>query len=511
MTFEDILDVIGKRLNRHRSYDIDSDAGILRGKAYFFSDAEQSKKTLFGQIRNVMNNNISGKCDQKPDQDTHNNTVILEFPNNKETGEIAVEVTRMKKQEFENYVEVAVNRISGISIYDRIDPKTGKYVAKLQIQDKPLISFAIDMESGKLVYKNKGKWTLVAPLMFNKYFDSLLYSYEILRDIFTDILNLSARYNPFLKDIASSIRKTGFFGFGISIESLMQYHNLNEFFHSRIDRHDVPINFNSLSFYEGVMVMMLLPHIPQSEYSFFAQQVKNKTVFECFMGRTRNIYEHWWRKTPYHLEQSDYVLGTQTILAKEFLMSYYVTKGIINETDEAELSDLISMKKMLGTEAAYSLRYRSHAGIRRAHDDTMNRLRHIAGADGNLQWLLGQGRKYSISCDPQTVIVPEESKFGNLREILPEEFEWITTAGRIERESYDQHNCVRTYASRVINDECAIYHWEIEDRKYTIEFTGSNDQRIDNRYYIRQIKQKYNREALPEDETIVRGYISRAV
>lgn len=52
------------------------------------------------------------------------------------------------------------------------------------------------------------------------------------------------------------------------------------------------------------------------------------------------------------------------------------------------------------------------------------------------------------------------------------------------------------------NDDIAIFHWDIDGREYTIEFGRERGT-----YCIRQMMQKYNRPALPEDVEIVRKYL----
>ncbi len=80
------------------------------------------------------------------------------------------------------------------------------------------------------------------------------------------------------------------------------------------------------------------------------------------------------------------------------------------------------------------------------------------------------------------------SRFEALRELLPPEFEWINTTDRLYEEGEKQHNCVFSYRSRIVDDECAVYHWETEGREYTIEFTVSSR----GVFRVKQMMQKYN-------------------
>ena len=95
-----------------------------------------------------------------------------------------------------------------------------------------------------------------------------------------------------------------------------------------------------------------------------------------------------------------------------------------------------------------------------------------------------------------TVKVPKKSKFLPLREMLPPEFEWITTRKRLILETELQHHCVWSYADSITKDICAIYSFtdtraeytkDGVPRRYTIEFRMNKD----GSYYVEQVQGKY--------------------
>lgn len=95
------------------------------------------------------------------------------------------------------------------------------------------------------------------------------------------------------------------------------------------------------------------------------------------------------------------------------------------------------------------------------------------------------------------VKVPDNSKFNPLREILPAEFEWITTRKRLILETELQHHCVWSYASDITKDKCAIYSFtdinaehseNAEPKRYTVEFRIRNGT-----FYVNQVQGKYDR------------------
>lgn len=98
----------------------------------------------------------------------------------------------------------------------------------------------------------------------------------------------------------------------------------------------------------------------------------------------------------------------------------------------------------------------------------------------------------------QPVSVPKDSKFNELRKILPDAFEWITNRKRLILETELQHHCVWSYADKISSDRCAIYSFvdskaEYADdgraKRYTIEFCQDKK----GEYYIQQVQGKYDR------------------
>ena len=88
-------------------------------------------------------------------------------------------------------------------------------------------------------------------------------------------------------------------------------------------------------------------------------------------------------------------------------------------------------------------------------------------------------------------IIKEGSKFNELRNILPGDYEWITTSKRLYYESKLQHHCVYTnYRNRIQNDQCTIYSYinPTNNERHTIEFIYDKERG----YRAIQIQKKYN-------------------
>ena len=497
ITRRDIQGVVGKYFGSHSSYDIDSKEGYERKKSYYYDLPELVDVAMFDSIRKQIDDNKAAS-----NQGASKDSVILSFMTGGDwKDDFAVEVTQLSKTGFSNYVEVAINEVEAIDILNRINPKTKRHVARVN-SSKTLLSFAVDLDTGRFIYKRKGKWEYGGgprPLRFSEYVDELMRKHDVIRKILVELLRLFSSLCPFYNDIAASIDTYGFLGYDITMDELMKYHNSDQFFRETIGRKDMPLNFNKLLFYDGIMAMMMLKHIPEKEHAFFAQLFRDPEVRLEFSRRNQNQYNfdafHRYYQALYHFSPvdglNDRLNDKALFLTERFLMSYYVTKGILKDGDEMTLRDLMLMRRHLQADDVCLFRCTSRAGIVRIHDE-------LTRKD---YW------ERRSNFDPNRVIAVRDGKYSRLREILPDEFEWITTAGRIVQEGKDQHNCVGSYTCKTLRDECAIYHWENKGRKYTIEFVRTDHADSPWKYGIRQMYRECNREALREDKAIVMQYL----
>lgn len=106
------------------------------------------------------------------------------------------------------------------------------------------------------------------------------------------------------------------------------------------------------------------------------------------------------------------------------------------------------------------------------------------------------------------VKIPKDTKFKELRKILPEKFEWIKTRSRLILETEIQQHCVWSYADKISKDRCAIYSFvdttgEYTDdgkpSRYTIEFARRNK-----KYVVVQMQKRFDRGG----STILENYIN---
>lgn len=108
--------------------------------------------------------------------------------------------------------------------------------------------------------------------------------------------------------------------------------------------------------------------------------------------------------------------------------------------------------------------------------------------------------EYECKMNKFKIKVIKNSKFNNLRKILPKEFEWIRTNKRLFLEGTKMHHCVYSYGPFISKDKCAIYSYldKESNKRYTIEFIIENG-----KYKINQI-QGIGNSGCPND---IRDYV----
>lgn len=89
------------------------------------------------------------------------------------------------------------------------------------------------------------------------------------------------------------------------------------------------------------------------------------------------------------------------------------------------------------------------------------------------------------------IVIPKNSRFKQLRKMLPKHFEYINTKKRLSEETLIQHHCIASHAHLINDDEIAVYSFIYpEDKKrYTVEFRVLQNRRNTQnpKYYISQL------------------------
>ena len=339
----------------------------------------------------------------------------------------------------------------------------GRYEAKLIYDPHHLIGICMNARTGDLYGRGLYSRNLY-PLSFSPYFNKLLLHSEAFRKIFRDLLELCSDGDPIMKDIVRTIDEEGYLALPASVFDIRKCHTKDELIRN-VTGTDLPVNFNRRSLNHAYALAELSKAIPPEQTGYLIQTDRNMIT-----GIVRSIYEE-----AYPLE--DFVM--------EFIVRYYVQKLRLEDSiwNRRMIEDYINMAR--DHDERISINFRTSGRLLREHDR-----------------LAGLYRDEDMSDGLAGPLIAEDTKFAELRRILPDEFEWITTSERLFEEGSLQNNCVFSYRDKIRNDRSTVYHWSTKDgRSYTIEFGCSADGR---RFTIEQMLQAKNTRAEDADVEYVK-------
>ena len=463
---EDIAAVVGEHYHRQDSIVIMGKHGKSRCIYYYDTIPPECFCTTYNLMQqmddageSIINLRISFESDRITAMDAERRLIKLS----------KLEIQNKKTGETEECVQIAMFAIKGI--------KVCRNRAELDLYKEQIFCYAVSLDTGMFYFKNANSPRIMGPLKFTDYFEWKLYSDREYRTVFIKLLRLFGQDKYILRDMADSIEKDKVLGARISMEQVLKAHNKNQLLREILGE-TAPINFNSLSILEGILVSSMFPLVRESERPFFMQLIKSdvlrKTMDEhgvCFLGDRE---------------------GEEFAIVFSYV--YYQSIGVLTDTQLNRQIYLDYLKMCFKLGKKVSFRFRSINRIIREHDN-----------------LVIEMMEKGIEKEPNKCIIAKDSDFLKLREGLPSEFEWITTSRKLFYEGGRQHNCVYSYMEKIERDACAIYHWEHEGRHYTIEFEKhTEDRRWANevnkqtkRFVLSQMLRKYNEPALAEDIKIV--------
>ena len=356
------------------------------------------------------------------------------------------------------YISLTFYTITGVVV----KKDYGKYEAKLDYDPKHLLSIYINCQTGDLYGKGVDNRETLYPLSFSSYVNKLLLHSEVFKDIFKDILILCSNGQHIMKDIIRTIDEEGYVAMPITVFDIKKHRTKDELIRS-FTGVDLPVDFNKRSLNHGYLLAELSKDIPPEQVGCMIQLDKVMAV-----NTVRDIY-----KEMYPLDD----------FTREFIVRYYIEKlGLLNSRENRLLIyDYIRLAR--DHELPISINFKTANRLVREH----NRLARLYN-------------EKQMSVEQSRPLIAENTKFAELRQILPNEFEWITTAKRLFEEGNMQDNCVFSYRDKIRNDRSTVYHWSNDGRDYTIEFGRG----FDGRYMIKQMLQAKNKRANPADMEFVK-------
>lgn len=261
-------------------------------------------------------------------------------------------------------------------------------------------------------------------------------------ELISKIFAFYSSYIPFAKDVLLTIEQDNCFILPITFNELSLYKNKKDFFISKYKlSSSIGINWNKRN--------MNLSYLIIKSWNIVFAEHRNKLVQITTIDLSQN--------SDFYCEQK------YTEYRKKFLTEYILSS--IKCSDEEIAEDYIAM--CLRTKEKVKLNFRSIKALKAEHDSL--------------------SEKYYMKATP-IVKVKKDTRFKNLRKMLPENFEWIQSRKRLIHETAIQHHCVWSYADLINKDVCQIYSVLDENgERFTLEFRVKR-----NRYYLKQIRGKYN-------------------
>ena len=289
----------------------------------------------------------------------------------------------------------------------------------------------------------------------------------------------------FLKDVLSDFDLAKHKLATITFNDAMSYHSRREFVNDKyVNLSALQINFNKVNLNLAYALYKTIRYVDESQYGYLSQirsldfipgnvKITSKTVAAVFL---KNYYLHY----------KDYL---NKITAKDIAWNnededeYFYNDDYDKKLKKWQNTFVICVRDYMSAIVSLGYRVMLNHSIKRIIEDHDSLVENM-----NLKDYLKRMRGKKLK-------VPKNSRFNNLRKVLPDDFEWIKTKTRLANESAMQHHCVWQYSDYISSDSSAIYSYVDSGCKfgprpfrYTIEFKVSPDG-----YYIAQMQRSRNR------------------
>ena len=278
---------------------------------------------------------------------------------------------------------------------------------------------------------------------------------------------------PVMADLYRTLQADGFFNIPIAFNDCRDIHNCNQLLKYRWKNASV-INWNKADINVAYAIMKSLPVVRDIDQRRLLQHTSDKNL----------------------LPTSKYFVTIKRSLqygVKYFLKEYIAAYGITNMSDNNEayyngmildlgyiFADYYNLCRKLHEKV--SIGFKSYKKLVEAHDDMSKRERN---------------RLHRVS-------VPKDSRFNELRKLLPKNFEWVKGGKRLQQEGITMNHCVNSYYSHINRDAIAIYHLTMPDGYMaTIAFKQIKN----GKYRIIQMYGYHNEECPQEIWDYVYGFL----
>lgn len=277
------------------------------------------------------------------------------------------------------------------------------------------------------------------------------------KELFNAIFSFYRRLNPFVNDIDGVIKQNNYFIIPLNFNELLQYHSKKDFFLNKYKlSSSININYNKRDMTASYLII--------KSWNMVAPEHRNKLL--------------QIKESPYFLSSSN----SYSRSCEVFLMEYIIENLGGDYKYDGEIirlaKDYVKMCRL--AKQKIKINFRAVAALREAHDRVSESV---------------------YMKETPLVKIKKNTRFKELRKILPDEFEWIKSRKRLIKETVMQSHCVWSYADKINRDTCQIYSYVNENgERFTLEFRISRK-----KYILVQAQGKYNQ----ADTSTVKEYVNQ--
>lgn len=301
-------------------------------------------------------------------------------------------------------------------------------------------------------------------------------TYDIpeMQELIRNLMDTIAKEHPFFKNVKELYNialQCPESTFPFTLNDAFTYTNWNLYFKSKYKiASTLPINYNRITPFAAYAIILCYKYINPSDINILITSVgEHPEIIPSSHFRMKKIYK-----------------------VEQLIENYYTIRLLeLKEAniDKTTVKDWIHMLILL--KKPISLRKTNMRKITEAHDKLML-------------------KKFMEECknEEDYLLIPDNTKFKELRNILPSSYEWIKTKRRLLFETYIQNHCVWSYEDRIKYDYCAIYSIVLPEtgHRHTIEFVYK-----DNSYKVNQIQKSYDRGYDEEIITDLKKYLGENI
>lgn len=337
----------------------------------------------------------------------------------------------------------------------------------------------------QLKYKNTNRWI---PLNLKKLAKFHIPDIEFMNRFVDCISAYGKNFGNYLLQDCMKYVKNGMFAPPISYNEIMKAQSFKELFAKRYlavknwNRNDINIMYATGKVCKYVSIESVNMVLDFMDREMFYNNVNHSSfVVRKNAVRENGVYDFltmWLNNT---------FLGSENKVNK--VREYLLVHNIIDEDEDVKvwvkgiIDDYVLM--CLKSKIKVQLKMKSISKLLRYHEN-----------------LVLENRNKNIP----VVKIPKNSKFAKLRELLPDNFEWINNKKRLLNEAMMQKHCVASYADYINEDICAIYSfvYRPENKRYTLEFVANGTH-----YAIRQMQSKCNHGHSAEAYEYVQSFLQK--